>query len=343
MRTIQGDLITDHGAHPAYLDIDDATVTLHHGTAPGHHPTQGYILTGIINAHTHLGDAFIRHRGLTLPPDVKALVAPPDGLKHRLLHTTPSVEITVGMKRTLTTMLSYGTMAFCDFREGGLPGINQLLAATEESPVKPLILSRPQTLTYDNHEVTTLLRHSHGIGISSITDWPGHDLDDLAAHTHKSGKLFALHASETTRENIDRVLSLEPDFLVHCTTATPADLKKIADAHIPVVLCPRSYQFFGIHADYQAFKDSGIHLMLGSDNAMLQPPNVLDDVKALRATNIFTIESLLEMVSVTPSKELRITDRIQGLNPMEHLVVLRKQSLTPLFISPSQTPGVEQL
>jgi len=340
MRYIQGDMITEAGVHPAYLAIEDTIVTVHDGTAPQAPEAAGYIITGLVNAHTHLGDAFIRHRGLALPHDVKTLVGPPDGLKHRLLQTAPPEEIVGSMRRALGTMQACGTSVFCDFREEGLPGIKQLTEAVATSPVRPLILSRPHGLSYDRREVSQLLKQSHGIGVSSVADWPKRDLDGLVTYVKKKKKLFALHASEAEREDIDRVLSLEPDFLVHCTTATKSDLKKIADAGVPVVLCPRSYQFFGMTVDYPAFKDSGLRLMLGSDNAMLQSPNVLDDVRCLQATGVFPTESLLEMVSVTPRKVLRIRDRIQGLNPMDHIVVLEKQTLNPLFLSPSQTPGV---
>ncbi len=341
MRLIQGDLIADSGVRPAYLEIEERTVRLHEGTSPQAAEKAGFIITGLVNAHTHLGDAFIRHRGIELPHDVKALVGPPDGLKHRLLRSAPPEEIIASMRRALHTMEVSGTSVFCDFREGGLPGLEQLQAATASSPVHPLIFSRPQRLTYKAREVTALLQLSQGIGVSSITDWPARSLDHLVAHTKKARKLFALHVSETKREDMGRVLSLEPDVLIHCTAATPADLKMVYDAGVPVVLCPRSYQFFGITVDYKAFKDSGIPLMLGSDNAMLQSPNVLDDVRTLQAAGVFSTESLLEMVTVTPRKVLRIPDRIQGLNPMEHIVVLEKQSLNPLFISPSQNPGVE--
>lgn len=326
---------------PAYLEIDDTTVTLHEGISPQTAETAGFIITGLVNAHTHLGDAFIRHRGIELPHDVAALVAPPDGLKHRLLRSAPPEEIIASMRRALHTMQVCGTSVFCDFREGGVPGIEQLQAAATSATVHPFIFSRPQRLVYKKREVTDLLQHSQGIGVSSIMDWPARRLDKLAAHAKKAGKLFALHVSETRREDMERVLSLEPDLLIHCTAATPADLKMVCDAGIPVVLCPRSYQFFGITVDYKAFRDSGIPLMLGSDNAMLQSPNVLDDVRTLQTTGVFSTESLLEMVTVTPRKVLRIPDRIQGLNPMEHIVVLEKQSLNPLFISPSQNPGVE--
>lgn len=340
MQYIQGDLITDVGPIQAYLEITDKHAIIHEGLSPHVTDATGYILTGMVNAHTHLGDAFIRHRGIELPRDIKALVGPPDGLKHRLLRSTSPEEIIGSMRRALSTMQACGTSAFIDFRECGLTGIKQLLTATDTSPVRPLILSRPRELLYKRREAAQLLKQSHGIGVSGIADWPAGDLDDLASYVKKKKKLFALHASEASREDIEKVLSLEPDFLVHCTAATPSDLKKISDADVPVVLCPRSYQFFGLKVDYKAFKESGLRLMLGSDNAMLQSPNVLDDVRALQPTGVFSTESLLEMASTTPRKVLRIPTLIQGLNPMDHIVVLQKQTLNPLFLSPRQTPGV---
>jgi cytosine/adenosine deaminase-related metal-dependent hydrolase len=340
MRYLQGDIITSMGIRPAYLEIEDSHATLHDGTAPQSPPSQGYIVTGIINAHTHLGDAFIRHRGIALPHDVKKLVGPPNGLKHLLLRTAPPEEIIASMQRALRTMHDSGTIAFIDFREGGMPGLQQLHEAAHGSKVAPIIMSRPSTLTFKRREVSMLLKQSQGIGVSGIADWPKKDLDDLASYVKKKKMFFALHASEAVHEDMDRVLSLQPDFLIHCTRATPQDLKKVADANVPVVLCPRSYQFFNIPVDYKAFNDAGLTLMLGSDNAMLQSPNVLDDARALATAGIFPTDSLLEMVTTTPRKVLRIPDHIQGLNPMDYIVVLDKQTLNPLFQSSSQNPGV---
>lgn len=340
MRYLQGDMITETGLHPAFLEITDTSSTLHDGTAPGSPESVGYIVATLVNAHTHLGDAFIRHRGLALPHDVKALVGPPDGLKHRLLQTAPPEEIIASMRRALGTMQASGTSVCVDFREGGLPGIHQLLEAAHTSTVRPLILGRPHGLSFKRREVSSILKDCAGVGVSSIADWPQSDLDDLASYVKKKKKLFALHASEAAREDIDRVLSLEPTFLIHCTNAMPQDLKKIADHGIPVVLCPRSYQFFNMTVDYKKFRDAGITLMLGSDNAMLQSPNVLDDARTLIATGVFTTQSLLEMITVTPRKELKIPTLIQGLNPMDNIVVLHKQTLNPLFQSQTPIPGV---
>ena len=43
----------------------------------------------------------------------------------------------------------------------------------------------------------------------------------MAGKAHEQGKLVALHASEAAREDIDAVLDLRPDFLVHMVEVQP--------------------------------------------------------------------------------------------------------------------------
>jgi cytosine/adenosine deaminase-related metal-dependent hydrolase len=44
---------------------------------------------------------------------------------------------------------------------------------------------------------------------------------------------------------VNALLELNPDFIVHGNEMTDEDMEDIADAGIPVVICPRSNAFFG--------------------------------------------------------------------------------------------------
>jgi len=85
----------------------------------------------------------------------------------------------------------------------------------------------------------------HGIGLSSISDYSWEYLKNMANWAKKNNKLFAIHASERIREDINRILSLKPDFLIHMLEASDDDLRVLRDRNLPLVITPRSNLFFG--------------------------------------------------------------------------------------------------
>ncbi|HVQ01277.1 MAG TPA: amidohydrolase family protein [Candidatus Thermoplasmatota archaeon] len=334
MRYAEGEILTEEGFITGYLSFDQHTgLEIGSGKAPKAPFVRGVITPTFINAHTHIGDSFIRTKHLTLPRDVKALVAPPDGLKHKLLGEATEEEIVKGMRVALQEMTAVGTSHFCDFREGGVAGVLQLRTALRNRQIQPLIFSRPATMTYNKEEIHQLLQSSSGIGVSGISDWHYDDLERIARQTKAQRKVFALHASETTREDIDAILDLRPDVLVHMIAASEADLVRVKQEQIPVVLCPRSYAFYQLKTNFEFMKKHRLTLLLGTDNAMINTANILEEVRLLRTTNLFSMEELLTMVTFTPRKALNLEDGIQGLNLLKHFVVLETESLKPVYVS----------
>jgi len=295
---------------------------------------KGLIVPTLVNAHTHIGDSFIRKRNLKLPRNVEDLVAPPDGLKHRLLKETSDQEIIGGMRKSIDEMTKTGISYFCDFRENGLQGINHLKKALEKTNISPVILSRPNQLTYNKDEIDLLLKNSQGIGLSSITDWEYSEIEKIAKHTKKRKKTFAIHTSERIREDIDLVLNLKPDFLIHMVKATESDLIRAKDANIPIAVCPRSNAFFGLKPNIKMMKKIGIDIMIGTDNAMLNAPSVLDEIRYIQSLSTeFTKWELLQMITYIPRKALNLDVDILDLNPPAEFVVLDKKYLKTLYIS----------
>ena len=236
----------------------------------------GLVIPGLWNAHTHLGDAIVTQE---LRGTIEELVAPPNGLKHRILAKAKDEAIIAAMQRAMATMLRTGTTGFSDFREGGLRGLRQLYAALAILPLDGVALGRPTDLSYDGREVAALLRASDGIAVSSYVDWPAADLEKLAADARRAGKLFAIHTSERIREDIDKVLDLKPAFLVHMIRATDGDLARVADARVPIVVCPRSNAFFGLTPDIPRMLAAGVDVRLGTDNAMINVPSMLREIE----------------------------------------------------------------
>ncbi len=73
------------------------------------------ICPAFVNAHTHIGDSIAKEAGRGL--SLEELVAPPDGLKHRLLRSADREDLVREMRRSLRFMQESGTAACLDFRE----------------------------------------------------------------------------------------------------------------------------------------------------------------------------------------------------------------------------------
>src|SRR5438552_3977075 len=237
---------------------------------------EGLILPGLWNAHTHLGDAIVTQE---LKGTIEELVAPPHGLKHRVLAKAKDAAVIAAMRRAMATMIRTGTTGFSDFREGGLNGLKLLYAALAAMPMQGLALGRPVGLSYDSREVAAILRASDGIAVSSYIDWPRDAIEKLAADVRRAKKIFAIHCSERVREEIDVVLDLKPAFVVHMVQAPDSDLYRCGEARVHVVVCPRSNAFFGMTPDIPRMLRQGVELRLGTDNAMINTPSLLREME----------------------------------------------------------------
>jgi cytosine/adenosine deaminase-related metal-dependent hydrolase len=335
MQYVQGDILTPEGFIPGYLNISQSGegCEIHTGTPPKKPEVNGLIIPKFVNAHTHIGDSFIRKKQLELPRSVKDLVAPPDGVKYQLFKEASEQEILEGIQTSLGEMDTSGTTWFCDFREAGLIGVFQLRKAMKHHRVNAMILSRPSQMIYNKEEIDMLLQSTQGIGLSSISDWEPAEIEKIAAHVRRKRKIFALHGSEALREDIEFLLQLHPRFLVHMIAASRADLERVSDAHIPIVVCPRSYRFFHLKTNYDLMKQTKVIMLLGTDNGMINSPDVGEDVRLLRHSGLFSDEELLSMVTYSPRKALNLDDGIQGGNPLRHFAVLERESLKPIYVS----------
>jgi len=246
------------------------------GEPPGE-AQKGFVLPGFVNAHTHVGDSFAYPAPL-MP--MEKLVAPPCGYKHRALESATADTKERGMSQSLSIMMSSGTAVFSDFREEGVQGLRMLQGLLRPEHPKAILLGRPAGEDSRPGEVDDILENSEGIGMSSVTDCPIDLLKKLARAARSRGKLFSVHLSEGRREDVDKVLALDPDFVIHATMATKDDLKALAEANVPVVVCPRSNEFFGNMVDIPGMLSAGVDVGLGTDNGMICRPDIIEEVRA---------------------------------------------------------------
>ncbi len=298
MSYISGSVLTPKGFTKGYIEIHNQKPPhLFFGTPPTTPTRRGLLIPSFINAHTHIGDTFIRLKNIPLPHDIVKLVAPPNGLKHTLLRTTKSDQIQHGIQQGLTEMQHQGITTFVDFRENGLPGITLLTEQLRMHPLNCLILGRPETHQPTKKELQSILHHADGIALSSIVDWDYDTVVEIAEETHKHHKRFALHASERIREPIENILDLQPDVLVHMNKATIKDLAALAKHNIPIVICPRSNQFFGLTPNIKRMKQTNTTILIGTDNFMLYPPSIIEEITTLQtlSSDTFTLTQLLQI------------------------------------------------
>ncbi len=335
MDIVSGEVLTKEGFKKGYLKFNKEEILEIGESNPPQKPIcEGLIVPTFVNAHTHIGDSFIQEKGINLPKKIEDLVAPPNGLKHKLLRGASDEEIIKGMEKSINLMLKSGTNYFYDFRESGILGISQLKAALQLCKISSVILSRPDTLNYDKNELDILLKNSDGVAISSISDWDYSELQNIAKKTRHKNKIFALHGSERIRESIDDILDLKPNFLVHMIKATEKDIVKVKENKIPIVICPRANSYYGLRPNYKLLKKIGVSLLLGTDNAMLNSPIILDEINYLKSVSKeFSVMELLYMTTFGARKALNLECDILGPNSKAEFVVVDKKTLRPLYIS----------
>lgn len=238
----------------------------------------GIIMPCFVNAHTHIGDSVLKDPEIT---DIAGLVCPPDGLKHQVLRKTPTSELVRAMRASVCDMLTTGTCAFADFREGGIDGVQALLQAIDDIPVNATIFGRPAD-AHAAYEIDPILDYADGIGISSTSDYEHGIAAAIAERTKRHGKMFAIHAGELDSTDIRDALTLNPDLLIHLTHASADDLRAISKQNIPVVVCLQSNLLTGVGLPpIKEMLAMGLVVAAGTDNVMFNSVDMFAEMRFL--------------------------------------------------------------
>ena len=222
------------------------------------------IAPAFVNAHTHLGDSIAKEAGGGL--SLAELVAPPDGLKHRLLREASRDELVEGMRRSLRFAVQNGTAACYDFREGGVDGVDQLAEAADGLPIDAYAFARGSI---------EAMRAGDGFGASGANDA---DFETEREAARAAEKPFAIHAGEADASDLDAALELDPDFLVHVVHPEPTHLDRIEAVGTPVVVCPRSNLVTGVGLPPVERLVDRTTVALGTDNVMLNSPSMFREM-----------------------------------------------------------------
>lgn len=313
MRYASGKVLTPEGFIEGHVGFEDGIVLeVGKGKKTGS-VARGIITPTLVNAHTHIAD-YIVPADLSL--SLQELVAPPDGLKHRMLNKASEESLRKAMLKMTGLMRHRGISRFIDFREGGQAG-SRLLSSLEGKPLA-YIFGRPSKIEFEREELDLVLEVADGIGLSSISDWEYGALEELAKYVRYKKRRFAIHVSERVREDMDKVLDLKPSFVVHMTLATRGDIEACAQAKVPIVVCPRSNLFFGKVPPLADMLASGVTIALGTDNAMLNLPDMLTEMefagRILRLQGVKDVTPVIEMAIANGRKLLKEKAAI-GIEP----------------------------
>lgn len=224
------------------------------------------------NAHVHSGDFAFPEFGVEL--FLEDAVAPPNGLKHRLLSKLEFSELVEAIRKVYTSAWEKGVGLLVDFREGGGAGCKAAREALAKiDGMKVLILGRPGPEWPSSCD---------GLGISSPLDY---DLATLKTLAQKS-RLTATHIAETPRArelgDLERAIDAGFKVIVHGVHLTLNDLELLKEYEIGLVLCLRSNMWHGLGLPKirEAYK-IGVKIGLGTDNAAWFTPDPWEEAKLL--------------------------------------------------------------
>lgn len=262
------------------------------------------VIPGLYNGHTHLGDSALPDgaAGLTLEEGFFR----PHGYKYRELAKLDAATHQGHIEGALRYMAQTGTIAHLDFREQGPFGSQLLRDASTAVGVQSIILGQFQdspfaaeTLTTNTAalppvtraELAALLDIADGFSESTMNDLTDPAWLEIKATTAAAGKLRAIHCLEnpayrevslarTGQGDLVRAIELlAPHIIVHLTEATDAEIALLAQSAITGVLNPRANTTLGLPVPpIMRLLDAGVNLLLGTDNVMLNPPNLFAEL-----------------------------------------------------------------
>jgi cytosine/adenosine deaminase-related metal-dependent hydrolase len=250
----------------------------------------------LVNSHVHIGDSVALDVGDGRP--LEDIVRPPNGLKHRILESSPPGMLLEAMRNSARDMITHGIGSFIDYREGGPEGVELLREAIDDLPISGIILGRDPVI-FDQEasraeirrRVRGVLRVSDGFAPSGMGEITDETASIIVEECERAGKIASIHVAEhresqrrsledTGMSEVERALNAGFKLLVHLTNPVRGDLELVRESGASVVLCPRSNGALssGI-PPIRRMHELGINLLLGTDNLMVNSPDMLREME----------------------------------------------------------------
>jgi cytosine/adenosine deaminase-related metal-dependent hydrolase len=262
------------------------------------------VIPGLYNSHTHMGDSCLPDgaTGLTLEQGFFR----PNGFKYRKLAAMSREDHLPHVVNHLRYMARSGTVGHIDFREQGPYGSELLREASRITGIDSVILGQFSGVPLDEaalnanasglppdalRELGEILAAADGFSESTMNDLTDSAWGEIRALTGKLGKLRAIHCLEnegyrdvslrrTSRGDLVRAIELyDPHLIVHMTVASDAEVALLASSGKTAALNPRANANLGLPMPpVRALMDSGANLVLGTDNGLLNSPNMFAEL-----------------------------------------------------------------
>jgi len=276
------------------------------------------MIPGLINSHIHIGDSFAKEKGYN--KNLTEVVAPPNGIKHKLLRETPIDVKIQGILKTVEDLLRNGITCFVDFRESGLEGINLLKKILLNFPIDYLLLGRFK----DEKQVYPVYNLADGIGLVTYRQVTPSIYEELKKCREEGEKKIACHCAENVRDEslikkiIDEGLV---DILIHGTQFIEEDLEKIKDHNLSLIICPRCNGYFGVgFPPLSAILKLKMQVSIGTDNVMANSPDLFEELRYLyrisRVINnqqLIEAKTLLKMITINAAKNFELENDIGSI------------------------------
>lgn len=261
------------------------------------------VMPSMANSHTHMGDSALPDgaTGLTL----EECFFRPNGYKYRELQARGE-SILPDIFAHLSYMARSGTSLHADFREMGAGGASLLRRASDSTGVDSIILSQFEHPPFSEAELDAdeaplpatalaeleaMLEIADGFSESTMNDLTSTAWTEIREITRARGKLRAIHCLENEgyrdlslrrcgKGDLVRAIELlDPDLIIHLTVANAEEIARLAESGIPAVINPRANASLGLPLPpVAALMDAGVKLLLGTDNGMLNSPNLFAEL-----------------------------------------------------------------
>ncbi len=254
------------------------------------------VCPSFINGHIHIGDSIIKDEGYGL--SLSEMVKPPDGVKHKALANATDEELIHAMQESMWDMVNSGTTHFIDYREGGIRGVELLRKACKDIPIKPIILGRDDSFYGDDPDlgkvkiaIRRLLKVADGIAPSGFGEITQDVANLIVDECSKQGKISSIHVAESesnqieslnefNKTEIEKGINSNFSQLVHLTNPKNNDLELVSKSSSNIVVCPRANATLNVGVcRLNEMLGRGIRPLLGTDNVMLNSPNMLRELE----------------------------------------------------------------
>jgi cytosine/adenosine deaminase-related metal-dependent hydrolase len=280
------------------------------------------MIPGLINSHVHIGDSFAKEKGFN--KELSEIVAPPFGLKHKLLRQTSEEIILTGAKKAVLEMLSNGITCFVDFREGGVEGVNLLRNVLDQMPINCLIFGR----FMDESEIEQIFEVADGVGLASYNQITTNNKKFVVSSKNNSEKMIACHCAEKIRDPslLDRVFNDNlVDIFIHGTKLIRKDLINLQEEAKSLVLCPRCNAYFGVgFPPITEILELNVPVSLGTDNVMINSPVLFEEMRYLyRISRVLgnydksiqlTSRDLLKMITINAARNFKVENNLGSIS-----------------------------